>query len=84
MNDTEAASLLLTMFGATKANFWLRVVVPEDIEDYARSHDANVWACFREILDTPHAPATAHVRSPLRQVSSGVCVCSTGRVLVSK
>ena len=65
VNDTQSAFLLLSMCGATRANFWLRAVRPEDTEDFARRHDENVWACFREILGTPHASAAAHVLSTL-------------------
>ena len=63
INYTQSAFLLLSMCGATRTNFWLRAVRPEDTEEFARRHDENVWACFREILGTPHASAAAHVFS---------------------
>ena len=90
LNDTQAAFLLLTMCGAIRANFWMLAVRPEDTEDYARRHDANVWTCFQEITGIPHAPATPHVPSTChwRQVAgSGKCSsracrssCGSGRL----
>ena len=59
VNDTQSAFLFLSMCGATRANYWLRAVRPEDTEDFARRHDENVWACLREILGTPHASGSA-------------------------
>ena len=61
VNDTQSAVLLFSMCGATRANFWLRAVRPEDTEDFAGRHDKNVWACLREILGIPHASAALHV-----------------------
>ena len=80
VNDTQAAFLLLTMCGATRANFWLRAVRPEDTEDYARRHDANVWTCFQEITGIAHAPATAHVLSTLSLAAGGLGLASAVRV----
>ena len=72
VNDTQAAFLLFTMCGATRANFWLWAVRPKDTEDYARRHDARVWTCFQEIAGIPHAPATAHVLSTLSLAAGGL------------
>ena len=61
VNDTQSAFLLLSMCGATRANFWLRAVRPEDTEDFARQHNENVWACLREILGTTCVSGSACV-----------------------
>ena len=71
VNDTQAAFFLFTMCGATRANFWLRAVRPEDTEEYARRHDANV-TCFWEIRGIPHALATARVLSSLSLAAGGL------------
>ena len=83
VNDTQSAFLLLSMCGATRANFWLRAVRPEDTEEFARRHDENVWACFREILGTPQASAAAHVFSTLSLSAGGLGLVSAVRVRVA-
>ena len=80
VNDTQSAFLLLSMCGATRANFWLRAVRPKDTEDLARRHDENVWACLREILGTLHASAAAHVLSTLSLSAGSLGLVSAVRV----
>ena len=80
VNDPQAAYLLLLMCGATRANFWLRALSPDDTEDFARRHDENVWTCLRQILGTPNAPATAHILSALAFSAGGLGLTSALRV----
>ena len=49
------------MCAATRANFWLRTVRPEDSQVFTERHDAHVWECFRAILGLPAAPVSAKV-----------------------
>ena len=56
MDDTQACWLLLLMCAATRANFWLRAVRPEQSESFAERHDTNVWMCLRSILGSERAP----------------------------
>ena len=44
--DLQSAWLLLLFCGATRANFWLRMVRPELTAQFAEEHDGNVWQCF--------------------------------------
>ena len=47
MEDTQVCWLLLFMCAATRANFWLRAVHPDQSESFAVRHDSNVWRCMR-------------------------------------
>ena len=58
VQDTQACWLLLLMCASTRANFWLRMVTPEQTLQFAERHDAAVWECLRAILGTPQAPET--------------------------
>ena len=42
--------LLLLMCGATRSNFWLRMVRPDQVQNFAERHDLNVWRCFQALL----------------------------------
>ena len=80
VNDPQAAYLLLLMCGATRANFWLRTLRPEDTESYAIRHDENVWSCLRQILGTPNASTAAHTLSTLSLSAGGLGLASAVRV----
>ena len=49
---------------ATRANFWLRALRPDQTEPFAVRHDALVWRCMRAIL-VEGAPGNAQVFSLL-------------------
>ena len=51
--DTQACWLLLLVCASTRANFWLRMVTPEQTPQFAERHDAAVWECLRAILGVP-------------------------------
>ena len=80
VNDPQSAWLLLSMCAATRANFWLRGVRPEQTEEFADRHDANVWNCLRTILGTPRASPTAQVLSSLALSTGGLGLSSARRV----
>ena len=66
VEDTQACWLLLLMCASTRANFWLRVVSPEQSLQFAERHDAAVWFCLRAILGTPEARSRAdHCEFPI-------------------
>ena len=46
---------------STRANFWLRMVTPEQTLQFAERHDAAVWECLRAIFGTPQAPDSANI-----------------------
>ena len=80
VNGPQAAYLLHLMCGATRANFWLRTLRPEDTESYAIRHDENVWSCLRQILGTPNASTAAHTLSTLSLSAGGLGLASAVRV----
>ena len=61
VEDTQACWLLLLMCASTRANFWLRVVSPEQSLQFAERHDAAVWQCLRAILGKSGAPEAAQI-----------------------
>ena len=50
VEDTQACWLSLLMCAATRANFRLRAVHPDQSESFAVRHDSNVWRCMRAVL----------------------------------
>ena len=42
IDDVQVGWLLLVFCAATRANYWLRTVLPEHTEEYAMGHDRNV------------------------------------------
>ena len=66
--------LLLLMRASTRANFWLRMVMPEETRDFAERHDGLVWECLKGVLGTPTAPwfATAIANLPLSMGGLGL------------
>ena len=61
--DLQAAWLLLLFCGATRANFWLRMIQPDLSLPFAQRHDDRVWGCFTTLIHVPtqlpHARTTA-------------------------
>ena len=80
VNDPQAAHLLLLMCGATRANFCLRALRPEDIESNAIRLDEDVWSCLRQILGTPNASVVVHTLSTLSLSEAGLGLASAVRV----
>ena len=77
VNNPQAAYLFLLMCGATRPNFLLRALRPEDTESHGRRRGENVWSCLGQILGTPNAPAAAHTLSTLT-LSAGGWRCARG------
>ena len=53
VEDLQAAWLLLSFCGATRANFWLRMIQPDLSLPFAERHDDRVWDCLASLLHTP-------------------------------
>ena len=62
--DTQASWLLL-MCGATRSNFWLRMVRPDQVQNFAERRDLNVWRCLQALLGIEGAPELARMLSNL-------------------
>ena len=62
--DMQSAWLLLLLCGATRANYWLRVLPPQTTLEFARRHDAAVVRCLADLLanDVPHTLDTPAMR----------------------
>ena len=64
--DVQSAWLLLLHCASARANYLLRVVSPEQVQEFAGNHDTRLWACLCAILGIPpdmcdrmsHATAT--------------------------
>ena len=74
--DTQACWLLLLMCAATRANFWLHAVHPDQSESFAVRHDTNVWRCMRAVLGVEGVSGTVQevLQLPfsLKSLTSGV------------
>ena len=59
VRDTQACWLLLLMCASTQANFWLRMVPPDQTLHFAERQDTAVWHCLCAFLGSPGAPVNA-------------------------
>ena len=50
VRDVQSACLLLLHFAQARANFLLRAVRPEAVEEFATRHDRGLWWCLAQIL----------------------------------
>ena len=50
LDDVQSAWLLLAHCAATRANYSLRCVEPQDVEPFARAHDSDMRQCLSQIL----------------------------------
>ena len=50
VQDTQCAWLLLVHCAGARANYLLRVMHPEAVEEFARRHDAGLWQCLCDVL----------------------------------
>ena len=80
MEDTQACWLLLLMCAATRANFWLRAVHPDQSESFAVRHDTNVWRCMRAVLGVEGVPGTALAVSQLPFSLGGLSLGPVGLI----
>ena len=60
IDDVQVGWLLLVFCAATRANYWLRTVLPEHTDEYARGHDGNVLQCLSSILQLEELPSHSH------------------------
>ena len=51
--DVQSAWLLLLHCASVRANYQVRVLRPDAVEQFARTHDARVWQCLCNILKIP-------------------------------
>ena len=82
-DDTQACWLLLLMCAATRANFWLRAVHPDQSESFAVRHDTNVWRCMRAVLGVEGVSGTAQEVSQLPFSLGGLSLTSAVRSRVA-
>ena len=78
VQDTQVCWLLLLMCASTRANFWLRMIRPDQTLQYAERHDAAVWRCLCAILGsrssrrrTGHSELPTLYGRPWAHVSGG-------------
>ena len=51
--DVQSAWLLLLHCASARANYQVRVLRPDAVDQFARTHDARVWQCLCNILKIP-------------------------------
>ena len=51
MPDVQSAWLLLLHFASARANYYLRIVRPELVATFSRTHDEGFWKCLSTIVD---------------------------------
>ncbi|CAK0910881.1 unnamed protein product [Prorocentrum cordatum] len=51
--DLQCAWLLLLLCASPRANHLLRTLPPEEIAEYTRGHDGDMWATLRRLLGDP-------------------------------
>ena len=50
MPDLQAAWLILLHCASARANYLLRVVDPEQVQQFAQMHDQRLWQCLCQLL----------------------------------
>ena len=50
--DLQAAWLILLHCASARANYLLRVVDPEQVQQFAQVHDQRLWQCLCQLLGT--------------------------------
>ena len=66
MEDLQSAWLVLLFCAAPRANFWLRSVRPELVQQFAASHDANTWGCLARMIGVQDQSAHPEVMASLQ------------------
>ena len=51
--DIQSAWLLLLHCAGARANYYIRVVRPDLVDNFAQSHDQGLWQCLCTIMDVP-------------------------------
>ena len=83
VQDTQVCWLLLLMCASTRANFWLRMIRPDQTLQYAERNDAAVWGCLCAILGSPGVPADAQVTASFPLSMGGLGLASAVRSSVA-
>ena len=82
--DLQSAWLLLLRCALARANYLLRVVEPQAVAEYARSHDDGIWQCLCTILHiSPDLSPDTRSAANLPLVHGGVGLRSACRVSVA-
>ena len=76
VKDTQACWLLLLMCASSRANFWLRMIRPEETRYVAERHDGLVWECLKGVLGTSSAPLSAKATANLPLSMGGLGLTS--------
>ena len=86
VEDLQAAWLLL-FCGATRANFWLRMIQPDLSLPFAERHDDRVWDCLASLLHVPAQLPHARTTAPMPLSKGGwvwVALCAPGMRLTMR
>ena len=76
--DLQSAWLVLLFCAAPRANFWLRMVRPEMVAQFAESHDANTWGCLARLIGAEPS-AHSQVTASLQFSQGGLGLTSAAR-----
>ena len=68
---------------ATRSNFWLRMVRPDQVQNFAERHDLNVWRCLQALLGIEGAPDLARMLSNLPLSRGGLGLSCAARSTVA-
>ena len=79
--DVQSAWLLLLHCASARAHYLLRVVRPEQVQEFAGNHDTRLWACLCVILGIPPdmCDRMSHATTALPLVLGGLGLRSTVR-----
>ena len=71
--DLQSAWVLLLYCASTRANYFLRVCLPDSAESFAVQHDNNVWHCLCQLIGhLPHRPTWERGSLPLHMGGVGL------------
>ena len=79
MEDLQSAWLVLLFCAAPRANFWLRSVRPELVQQFAASHDANTWGCLARLIGVQEPSSHSQVMASLQFSFGGLGLTSATR-----
>ena len=84
MSDLQSAWLILLHCASARANYLLRVVEPQAVAEYARTHDDNIWGCLCLLLNVnPGQREDIRSSANLPLVLGGVGLRSASRISAS-
>ena len=84
LSDLQSAWLILLHCASARANYLLRVVEPQAVAEYARTHDDNIWGCLCLLLNVnPGQREDIRSSANLPLVLGGVGLRSASRISAS-